>query len=103
MKRLEDAKLRQDYEAALKTLDSIPPEVIRFYENRTQEPVVRHEVIREKHMDMNFEKNASVKFEDYTEKVLAVGLCSAEWRWLPNQCRQVLTNSPETTKLVYSR
>lgn len=44
MKRLEDAKLRQDYEAALKTLDSIPPEVIRFYENRTQEPVVRHEV-----------------------------------------------------------
>lgn len=43
MKRLEDAKLRQDYEAALKTLDSIPPEVIRFYENRTQEPVVRHD------------------------------------------------------------
>jgi hypothetical protein len=37
LKRLEDAKLRQDYEAALKTLDSIPPEVIRFYENRTQE------------------------------------------------------------------
>ena len=44
LKRLEDAKLRQDYEAALKTLDSIPPEVIRFYENRTQEPVMRHEV-----------------------------------------------------------
>ncbi len=43
MKRLEDAKLRQDYEAALKTLDSIPPEVIRFYENRTQEPVVHHD------------------------------------------------------------
>ena len=43
LKRLEDAKLRQDYEAALKTLDSIPPEVIRFYENRTQEPVVRHD------------------------------------------------------------
>ena len=43
LKRLEDAKLRQDYEAALKTLDSIPPEVIRFYENRTQEPVMRHE------------------------------------------------------------
>ena len=42
-KRLEDAKLRQDYEAALKTLDSIPPEVIRFYENRTQEPVVHHD------------------------------------------------------------
>jgi len=41
LKRLEDAKLRQDYEAALKTLDSIPPEVIKFYENRTQEPVVR--------------------------------------------------------------
>ena len=37
LKRLEDAKLRQDYEAALKTLDSIPPEVIRFYENRTQD------------------------------------------------------------------
>ena len=43
LKRLEDAKLRQDYESALKTLESIPPEVIRFYENRTQEPVVRHE------------------------------------------------------------
>ena len=44
LKRLGDAKLRQDYEAALKTLDRIPPEVIRFYENRTQESVVRHEV-----------------------------------------------------------
>ena len=43
LKRLEDAKLRQDYEAALKTLDSIPPEVIRFYENRTQESVVHHD------------------------------------------------------------
>ena len=43
LKRLGDAKLRQDYEAALKTLDSIPPEVIRFYENRTQESVVRHD------------------------------------------------------------
>ena len=43
LKRLEDAKLRQDYEAALKTLDSIPPEVIRFYEDRTQEPAMRHD------------------------------------------------------------
>ena len=43
LKRLEDAKLRQDYEAALKTLDSIPPEVIRFYENRTQEPAMCHD------------------------------------------------------------
>ena len=44
LKRLEDAKLRQDYEAALKTLDSIPPEVIRFYKNRsTQEPAMRHD------------------------------------------------------------
>ena len=43
LKRLEDAKLRQDYEAALKTLNSIPPEVIRFYENRTQEPAMRHD------------------------------------------------------------
>ena len=43
LKRLDDAKLRQDYEAALKTLDSIPPEVIRFYENRTQEPAMRHD------------------------------------------------------------
>ncbi len=43
LKRLENAKLRQDYEAALKTLDSIPPEVIRFYENRTQEPAMRHD------------------------------------------------------------
>ena len=33
----------RDYEAALKTLDSIPPEVIRFYENRTQEPAMRHD------------------------------------------------------------
>ena len=44
MKRLEDAKLRQDYEAAVKTLESIPPEVIRFYEDRTQEPVMHREV-----------------------------------------------------------
>ena len=43
LKRLEDAKLRKDYEAAVKTLESIPPEVIRFYENRTQEPVMRHD------------------------------------------------------------
>ena len=44
LKRLGDAKLRQDYEAALKTLDSIPPEVIRFYEDRsTQEPAMRHD------------------------------------------------------------
>ena len=43
LKRLEAAKLRQDYEAALKTLDSIPPEVIRFYETRTQEPAMRHD------------------------------------------------------------
>ena len=44
LKRLEDAKLRQDYEAAVKTLESIPPEVIRFYEDRTQEPVMHREV-----------------------------------------------------------
>ena len=44
LKHLEDAKLRKDYGAALKTLDSIPPEVIKFYENRTQEPVVRDKV-----------------------------------------------------------
>ena len=44
LKRLEDAKLRKDYEAAVKTLESIPPEVIRFYEGRTQEPVMHHEV-----------------------------------------------------------
>lgn len=44
LKRLEDAKLRKDYEAAVKTLESIPPEVIRFYEDRTQEPVMHHEV-----------------------------------------------------------
>ena len=43
LKRLEDAKLRKDYEAALKTLDSIPLEVIRFFENRTQEPAMRHD------------------------------------------------------------
>lgn len=44
LKRLEDAKLRKDYEAAVRTLESIPPEVIKFYEERTQEPVLRHEV-----------------------------------------------------------
>ena len=43
LKRLEDAKLRQDYDAALKTLDSIPPEVVRFYEDRSQEPGMRHD------------------------------------------------------------
>ena len=44
LKRLEDVKLRKDYEAALKTLDSIPPEVIRFYENRsTQESAMHHD------------------------------------------------------------
>lgn len=43
LKRLEDAKLRKDYEAAVKTLESIPPEVIRFYENRTQEPAMRYD------------------------------------------------------------
>ena len=44
LKRLEDAKLRKDYEASVKTLESIPPEVIRFYEGRTQEPVMHREV-----------------------------------------------------------
>ena len=36
LKRLEDAKLRQDYEAAVGTLESIPPEVIQFYQNGGQ-------------------------------------------------------------------
>ena len=36
LKRLEDAKLRQDYEAAVRTLEFIPPEVIRFYQNGGQ-------------------------------------------------------------------
>lgn len=44
LKRLEDAKLRKDYEAAVKTLESIPPEVIKFYERRPQEPVPHHEI-----------------------------------------------------------
>ncbi len=44
LKRLEDAKLRKDYEAAVRTLNSIPPEVIKFYENCTQESVVRDEI-----------------------------------------------------------
>ena len=35
--------LMDTYEAALKTLDRIPPEVIRFYENRTQEPAMRQD------------------------------------------------------------
>lgn len=44
LKRLEDAKLRKDYEAAVRTLESIPTEVIKFYEGRTQEPMVHHEI-----------------------------------------------------------
>lgn len=44
LKRLEDAKLRKDYEAAVKTLESIPPEVIRFYEGHTQKSAPHHEV-----------------------------------------------------------
>ena len=46
LKRLEDAKLRQDYEAAVRTLESIPPEVIRFYQNggQTQENNKEQEV-----------------------------------------------------------
>ena len=31
LKRLEDAKLRQDYEAAVQTLNRIPKEVLDFY------------------------------------------------------------------------
>ena len=76
LKRLEDAKLRQDYEAALKTLDSIPPEVIRFYENRsTQEPVVRHD------------KDSDPATMEVVTQTNAV---------------KSPTNSPETTKLVYT-
>ena len=46
LKHLEDAKLRKDYEAAVRTLESIPPEVIQFYQNggQTQENNKEQEV-----------------------------------------------------------
>ena len=36
LKHLEDARLRKDYVAAVRTLESIPPEGIRFYQNGGQ-------------------------------------------------------------------
>lgn len=50
---------------------------------------------KENRMDMNFEKNASVKFEDYTKKVLANGLESHyNGGGHSNQCRQVSDQQP---------
>ena len=54
-------------------------------------------------MDMNFEKNASVKFEDYTKNVLQndPNPTTMEVVTRTNAVKSP-TNSPETTKLVYT-
>ena len=54
-------------------------------------------------MDMNFEKNASVKFEDYTKNVLQndPNPTTMEVVTRTNAVKSP-TSSPETTKLVYT-
>ena len=54
-------------------------------------------------MDMNFEKNASVKFEDYTKKFLQSDSVPATME-VVTQTNAVksLIDSPKTTKLVYT-
>ena len=54
-------------------------------------------------MDMNFEKNASVKFEDYTKKFLQSDSNPATMEMV-TQTNAVKspTDSPATTKLVYT-
>ena len=54
-------------------------------------------------MDMNFEKNASVKFEDYTKNFLQSDSDPATME-VVTQTNAVKspTDSPETTKLVYT-
>ena len=54
-------------------------------------------------MDMNFEKNASVKFEDYTKKFLQSDSVPATMEGVTRtNAVKSPTNSPETTKLVYT-
>ena len=54
-------------------------------------------------MDMNFEKNASVKFEDYTKKFLQSDSDPATMEVVTRtNAVKSPTNSPETTKLVYT-
>ena len=54
-------------------------------------------------MDMNFEKNASVKFEDYTKKFLQSDSVPATME-VVTQTNAVKSpnDSPATTKLVYT-
>ena len=54
-------------------------------------------------MDMSFEKNASVKFEDYTKKFLQSDSVPATME-VVTQTNAVksLIDSPKTTKLVYT-
>ena len=54
-------------------------------------------------MDMNFEKNASVKFEDYTKSFLQSDSDPATMEVVTRtNAVKSPTNSPETTKLVYT-
>ena len=55
-------------------------------------------------MDMNFEKNASVKFEDYTKKSIANRTLNPTTMEVVTRTNAVKspTNSPETAKLVYT-
>ena len=54
-------------------------------------------------MDMNFEKNASVKFKDYTKKFLQSDSNPATMEMVTRtNAVKSPTNSPETTKLVYT-
>ena len=54
-------------------------------------------------MDMNFEKNASVKFEDYTKNFLRSDSVPATMEVVTRtNAVKSPTNSPETTKLVYT-
>ena len=102
MKRLEDAKLRQDYEAALKTLDSIPPEVIRFYENRsTQEPVMRH--VSKENCLCVIKMYENVKSLDYTKKFLQSDSDPATMEMVTRtNAVKSPTDSLKAPKLVYT-
>ena len=54
-------------------------------------------------MDMNFEKNASVKFDDYTKNFLQSDSDPATMEVVTRtNAVKSPTNSPETTKLVYT-
>ncbi len=42
LKKLQDHQLRQDYEAAVSTLERIPQEVLELYMNRSQKQREKH-------------------------------------------------------------